>query len=286
VRIRAPAPGLAGGEYAVLVEEVAAGRGELMPGALYARGRADELGFLGVAAEPAQHPATGHALARVPPPARSALELAEVSVATAEDLVVEHLAEVVRGHACRLLGLQETQALLEGLEREAPALVRALLDKVPLPLLADVLRRLLQERVSIRNLRGVLEALLEPTADGDGATLAERCRQALARWLAQRHAPGGALYAYLVDPRLEESLRASGGQALDPEAVGTLLAAVGRLAEGGRLVLLTAPDVRRILRALCGGAFPEVAVLAYGELEPSLRVWPLGRLSLDTGSAD
>ena len=50
-------------------------------------------------------------------------------------------------------------------------------------------------------------------------------------------------------------------------------------------MLLTAPDVRRILRALCGGAFPEVAVLAYGELEPSLRVWPLGRLSLDAGAS-
>jgi type III secretion protein V len=281
IRIRTRVSGLVAGEYGVLVEEVVAARGHLVPGALYARAPAPELGFLAVAVEPAVHPGTGQPLARVPGTARAALQLAQVGLATAEELLLEHLAEVVRGHAARLLGLQETQALLENLEREAPALVRALLDKVPLPLLADVLRRLLQERVSIRNLRGVLEALLEPNLEGDGGVLAERCRQALARWLAQRHAPGGALYAYLVDPGLEELLRSSAGQALDPAAVGLLLAAVGRLVEGGRLVLLTAPDVRRILRTLCGGAFPEVAVLAYGELDPSLRIWPLGKLSLD-----
>ena len=170
--------------------------------------------------------------------------------------------------------------MLEGLEREAPALVRALLDKMPLALLADVLRRLLHERVSIRNLRGVLEALLEPGAEGDGAVLAERCRQALARWLAAEHAPAGSLYAYLLDPLVEETLRAGVAGELDPVTVGDLLGAVGRLAEGRRLVLLTAPDVRRTLRALCAGAYPEVTVLAYGELEPSLRVRPLGRLSL------
>ena len=282
VRLRPSAPGLSGGEYAVLVEEVVAGRGRLVPGAVYAQGGAAELAFLGAGGlETVSHPSSGEPLSRVPTVVRSALVPAEVAMRTAEGLVVDHLAQVVRSHAGRLLGLQEVQAMLEGLEREAPALVRALLDKVPLALLADVLRRLLQERVSIRNLRGVLEALLEPGAEGDGAFLAERCRQALARWLAAEHAPAGALYAYLLDPAVEEALRAGAGGELDPLMVGALLAAVGRLAEGRRLVLLTTPDVRRTLRSLCAGAYPEVTVLAYGELEPSLRVKPLGRLSLE-----
>jgi len=281
VRLRTSAPGLAGGEYAVLVEEVAASRGRLVPGAIYALGGADELALLGArGAETVPHPRSGQPLCRLPAGPGGALASARMAMSTAEELVLDHLAEVVRAYAGRLLGLQEVQAMLEGLEREAPALVRALLDKMPLALLADVLRRLLQERVSIRNLRGVLEALLEPGVEGDGAVLAERCRQALARWLAAEHAPAGSLYAYLLDPSVEETLRASGGGELDPLTVGALLGAVGRLAEGQRLVLLTAPDVRRTLRALCAGAYPEVTVLAYGELEPSLRVRPLGRLSL------
>ncbi|HXX32698.1 MAG TPA: flagellar biosynthesis protein FlhA [Myxococcaceae bacterium] len=282
VRLRTSAPGLAGGEYAVLVEEVAAARGRFEPGALYARARAEALALLGTAGpESVSHPASGLPLSRVPPAAVGALAPARVTTAAAEELLVEHLADVVRAHAGRLLGLQEVQAMLEGLEREAPALVRALLDKLPLALVADVLRRLLQERVSIRNLRGVLEALIEPGAEGDGAALAERCRQALAPWFAREHAPSGALYAYLVDPALEQVMREGEGGPLDPVTVGALLAAVGRLTEGGPLVLLTAPDVRRPLRSLVSGAYPAVTVLAYGELEPSLRVFPLGRLGLE-----
>ena len=78
-------------------------------------------------------------------------------------------------------GLQDVQLLLDALEGRCPALVRPVLEKVPLPLLTDVLRRLLHEGVSVRNLRGVLETLVSPAVEGDAAALAERCRQALAR---------------------------------------------------------------------------------------------------------
>ncbi|MGZ6030051.1 MAG: FHIPEP family type III secretion protein, partial [Myxococcaceae bacterium] len=168
------------------------------------------------------------------------------------------------------------------LEARSPALVRPVLEKVPLPVLTDVLRRLLQEGVSVRNLRGVLETLASPGVEGDAAGLAERCRQALARWISHQHAPSGALFAWLVDPALEEALRTrtvDGIPALEPERVQAVLEAVGGLVQDGRAVLLASGDVRRTLRALCEGAFPEVAVLAYAELDPALRVKPLGRLS-------
>lgn len=113
--------------------------------------------------------------------------------------------------------------------------------------------------------------------------IGERCRQALARWICYRHAPSGALFAWLVDPALEETLRTrcvDGAPALEPERVQALLEAVAALVEDGRAVLLASGDVRRPLRAICEGAFPEVAVLAYAELDPALRVKPLGRLSV------
>jgi type III secretion protein V len=187
-----------------------------------------------------------------------------------------------RRHAPALLGLQDVQLLLDALEARCPALVRPVLEKVTLPVLTDVLRRLLHEGVSVRNLRGVLETLASPGVDGDAAVLAERCRPALARWISHRHAPTGALFAWLVDPALEETLRTrtvDGAPALEPERVQALLEAVAGLVEDGRAVLLASGDVRRPLRALCEGAFPEVAVLAYAELDPALRVKPLGRLS-------
>jgi type III secretion protein V len=181
-----------------------------------------------------------------------------------------------------LLGLQDVQVLLDAVERRTPALVRPAVEKVPLPLLTDVLRRLLREGISVRNLRTVLETLASPGAEGDAAALTERCRQALARWISHRHAPSGPLFAWLVDPGLEEALReraVDGAPALEPDRVQALLEAVSGVVEEGRAVLLVSGDVRRPLRALCEGAFPEVAVLAYAELDPSLRVKPLGRLT-------
>jgi len=270
------------GSYRILVDEVPAACGRLPTSGLLVRGRARELAFL-AEAEPVDDPVAGVALARVPEPARGRIALAGLDSLTPAQLVVEHLGQVARRHAPALLGLQDVQVLLDAVESRLPALVRPALERVPLPVLADVLRRLLHEGVSVRNLRGVLETLAAPGMDGDAAALAERCRQSLARWISHRHAPSGALFAWLVDPALEDSLRTrtvDGVPALEPERVQALLEAVGALAEDGRAVLLASGDVRRPLRALCEGAYPEVAVLAYAELDPALRVKPLGRLSI------
>lgn len=85
------------------------------------------------------------------------------------------------------------------------------------------------------------------------------------------------MLACLVDPAVEETLRA-GGAALDPSDAAAILEGVKRVARQGRAVLLASPDVRRLLRRLVEGAFPEVAVLTFAELDPELQVRPVGRL--------
>jgi type III secretion protein V len=207
--------------------------------------------------------------------------MAQVPLRRPGELIAEHLRSVLRSRAAGLLGIQEVQGLLDGLEAQAPTLVKEALQKVPLPLLTEVLRKLVEEQVSIRNMRAILEALVAPTTEGDATALAERCRQALYRYLSHKYAPSGPLFAYLVDPDIEETLRAAGprGSAPAPERVAAILEGVKRVATGGQTVLLTAPDVRRTLRKLCEGAFPDVAVLTYGELDMNLQIRPLGRLS-------
>jgi type III secretion protein V len=226
-------------------------------------------------------PATGRSISRVPQEARGRLAAAQVPLRTSSELICDHLRSLVRRRAAMLLGIQEVQVLLEAFEPQAPALVKEALGKVPLPLLTDVLRKLVAEEVSIRNLRAILEALVLPTTEGDASALAERCRQALHRYLSHKYAPAGSLYAYLVDPAVEEALREGGpqGTALDPEEVSRILEGLRRLGGVGRTVLLAAPDIRRPLRKLCEGAFPDVAVLTYAELDPELPIRPLGRLA-------
>jgi type III secretion protein V len=168
--------------------------------------------------------------------------------------------------------------LLDQLEAAAPALVKEAVAKVPVPLLTEVLRRLVQEEVSIRNIRAILEALVSPTTEGDATALAERCRQALHGYLTHKYAPNGPLYAYLVDPSVEEALRAK-ASALSPERVAGILEGFRRISTSGKAVVLSSPDVRRSLRKLCEGAYPNVAVLTYGELNADLQIRPIGRLA-------
>ncbi|MFP2962753.1 FHIPEP family type III secretion protein [Myxococcus sp. 1LA] len=281
IRVRTHAAYLSSGEYRVLVDEVPAGGGQVLPGALYALAPPDELAFLPVSAEAATEPASGRGISRIPESARALLETAQVPLRRPGELLADHVRAILRVRAADLLGLQDVQGLLEGLEAQAPVLVKEALQKVPLPLLTDVLRKLLQEGVSIRDLRAILEALVSPTTEGDAVALAERCRQALRRYLSHKFAPTGPLYAYLVDPEVEEVLRGMGprGLAPDPERVAEILEGVRQVATDGRAVLLTAPDVRRPLRRLCEGAFPDVAVLTYGELDGALQIRPIGRLS-------
>jgi type III secretion protein V len=281
IRVRTEAAYLPAGSYRILIDEVPAAMGQVVPGALYALAQPEELAFLELKAEPALEPSTGKPISRVSAEARARLEMAQVPLRSAGELIAEHLRSSIRARTAGFLGLQEVQGLLDGLEAQAPTLVKEALQKVPLPLLTEVLRKLVEEQVSIRNMRAILEALVAPTTEGDATALAERCRQALSRYLSHKFAPSGPLFAYLVDPEIEETLRSGGprGPAPSPERVAEILEGVKHLATGGQTVLLTAPDVRRTLRKLCEGAFPDVAVLTYGELDMNLQIRPLGRLS-------
>ncbi len=280
IRVRTGASYLPAGAYTFMIDEIPCGRGALTPSALYALGQPADFAFLEVKAEPALEPATGRTISKVPAEARARLETAQVPLRTPRQLLCDHVVVMLKKRAATLLGVQEVQSILDGFEPQAPALVKEALGKVPLPLLTEVLRKLVQEEVSIRNIRAVLEALVSPTTEGDATALAERSRQALHRYLSHKYAPSGPLYAYLVDPAVEETLRESGSQsAVEPERVSAILEGVRRVAANGHAVVLASPDVRRLLRKLCEGAFPEVAVLTYGELDPELQIRPIGRLA-------
>jgi type III secretion protein V len=197
---------------------------------------------------------------------------------------VLHAAYALRGSAHLLVGIQETQALLDGLEGSAPALVREASRQLPPSLLAEVLRRLLEEGVSIRPLRSILEAILEAGGASRGApALAEACRRALRRQIARQVAPGGCVDALLVDPAAEAAVReALDGEhaAVHPDVALELAKAVSVARSGRPPVVLAASDLRRPLRNLLAPRIPDLIVLAYDELPPELQVRPVGRLGL------
>ncbi len=273
-RVRTGAP-LQPRSYALAVDEVPAGRGQLPEGSLFVLGNAADLKAGGIEAVAAQD-AMGRVVASVSDE-RQSLQSKGLQTRSRRELLADHVAQLLKKRAASFLGVQEVQAALTSLESQSPALVKEALTKVPLPLLTDVLKKLLHEQVSIRNLKAILDALVSPATEGDAVQLAEKCRVALARQISHQFSQSGPLFAWLVDPAVEETLR-RGGSAIDPSEAGAIIEGVKRVARQGKGVLLSSPDVRRILRRLIEGAFPDVAVLTFSELDPELQVRPVGRL--------
>ncbi|MBC8131338.1 MAG: FHIPEP family type III secretion protein [Deltaproteobacteria bacterium] len=230
----------------------------------------------------------------------AAADLADTS-RLADDLLI-----LLRRYGHEFIGIQETQSLLEALERTHPALVREVVPKLIAPaLLADVLRRLVEEGISLRNLKDILGALAEwAPSERDPVTLTEHVRTALRRAITYRHAStAGVLSAYLLDPVIEETVReaihktATGSYlALEPQLSRDIVQAVGRAigsgaaapgggvggdgGAGSSFVILTSVDIRRYVRRLIETDFPKIAVLAYPELAPEAQIQALGRIRI------
>jgi type III secretion protein V len=200
--------------------------------------------------------------------------------------------DVLRLRAAEFLGFAEVQRLLDELEQFSPAVVRAVVPKpVPLVLLTDVLRRLVEEQVSVRDLRGILEGLSSAAAnEKDPLNLAEFVRSQLRRAITFRLTRGlGHLDVVLLDSLLEDTVRraitrtaAGAFLALPPQAARDLLAAVRRaLGEThgsvAPTVILTQPDIRRFVRKLIEPDFPDVWVISFAELLPEISLKPIAR---------
>ncbi len=210
--------------------------------------------------------------------------------------IEEECRAILLDRASDFVGISETKALLDGLERIAPTTVRQIVPRVvDVADLSEVLRRLVGEGVSIRDLKAILEAL--PRArpnERDPASLAEHVRAELKRPLTftlMRGAP--ELGVILLDPGVEEAIRSaisntSSGRflAMAPAAARDIVSAVRRAIECadsiGREhpIVLTRPDIRRFVRHLLEAELPRVRVVSFAELLPEVTIAPRARATL------
>ncbi|MGH8082043.1 MAG: FHIPEP family type III secretion protein [Lysobacter sp.] len=206
--------------------------------------------------------------------------------------VIEHGRAALERRMGNFIGIQETSNLFGRMQRDYPDLVKEMLRVVAPQRVADVLRRLVEEGVPIRNLRDAFEAITDVGGrEKDVVLLTEYVRVALKREIADRYADGDrTMQVLLIHPELEDRLRQSvrvaGGAtqlAISPELAGRLGAEVrshlARQAEGVKPVLLCSLDVRRHLRKLLEIDFFELPVLSYQELAPDLRIVQAGQVN-------
>jgi type III secretion protein V len=212
-------------------------------------------------------------------------------------LVANHALELLRARAFDFLGLAEVQRLLDELEQIAPATVRNVVPKpVSLTLLVDILRRLVEERISVRDLRAILEALATVASfEKDPLNLTEFVRAQLRRPITFRLTQGaGHLGVHLLDPSIEDAIRRAVTRTpsgafltLAPAASRDVIEAVRRAvkegatqSEGGAPVVLTQPDIRRFVRKLLETEMPDLTVVSFAELLPEVSLRPLAKAHL------
>ncbi|MCG8425015.1 MAG: flagellar biosynthesis protein FlhA [Proteobacteria bacterium] len=210
----------------------------------------------------------------------------------------ERIGRTLASHASEFVGMQEVRILVDHLGREHPALVREVVPAlIGLPLLTEVVRRLVRERISIRDLPAIFHAMAQPNeVQGrlatDPAQLTERVRKALRRQITAQYAPDGALTAWLLDPMVEDALRTAtarsqAGQvlALEPELAREILTSL-RSAENNAgpknslAIVLAAPDIRRFAAEMVQDELPDMIVLAPDELLPTTKIDALGTVGV------
>ncbi len=209
------------------------------------------------------------------------------------EAVVGGVLPILRERAVDYLGIAETQALLDQLEQVAPATVRQVVPKpISVTQLSDVLRRLVEERLSVRDLKSILEALaLVGQTERDPLNLAEFVRSQQRRVITHALTRGGReLSVVLLDPTMEEAIRgaisrtaAGSFLTLAPAAARELVSALKHtLAPLGEPCppLLTQPDIRRFVKKLIEIDLPSVAVVSYAELLPEVAIKPLAKATL------
>ncbi len=242
---------------------------------------------------PARVPAAGNKLPGFfPPLAGDWVNEAGPDTLDPADTLAAHARAALQRRMGSFIGIQETANLFGRMQRDYPDLVKEMLRVVAPQRVADVLRRLSEEGIPVRNLRDVFEAITDVGGrEKDVVLLTEYVRVALKREIADRYADAErSLHVLLIHPELEDKLRQSvrvaGGAsqlAIAPELAARLTAEVrshlARQPDGVRPVLLCSLDVRRHLRKLMEVDFFDLPVLSYQELAPDLRIVQAGQIN-------
>ena len=283
------------GAYRIWLNEVPVISGQLRTDAVLVNDSARNILIFGVKGEDTKNPATGKPAAWVSRDQLERARAAGLQVWDTHEILLMHVTHFLRRRAADFLGLHEVQWMVNRLKELYPALVEEVTPKPVSPLqLTEILQRLVEEGVSIRDLKSIFQALAKwGNVDREVAVLTEHVRASLKEKLCFQLTGGKAvLYVYQLDPEIAEMFRnslrhgASGPYlAMDPamiqQVVDAANAQFGQLpATAQRPVILTDGDIRRYVRRLLEYHFPEISAISYDQLSPQITAYPLGMIAL------
>jgi flagellar biosynthesis protein FlhA len=222
-------------------------------------------------------------------------ELNGFTIVDPATVVATHLTEVIKSYAHELLGRQETQELLNGVREKQPKLVDDLVPAMlDLGTVNRVLQNLLRERISIRNLRGILEVLASYGVQSkDVEYLTEKVRLALRRQITESLlAPDGALYVFTLPSEIEQLIAKNLQQGdegkdilIDPLAAQKILSKIidktdEVVQKGFSPVLVISPPLRSAMRRFAEKFIKNLNVISHNEISENVRIESLGMLEI------
>lgn len=293
VHMRLDSPTLSEDEYAILLNEVPIIRGKIIKDSVLTNESKETLKRYNLTYTESKN-IIGNASLWVNKQYTEILKKAGIKFWKPIEVIMLHLSYFFKTHAADFIGIQEMRAILEFVEKSYPDLAKEVTRLVPLQKLTEIFKRLVQEEISIKDLRAILEGLSEwAQTERDTVLLTEYVRSSLKRYISYKYSQGqSVLPAYLLDPEIEDMVRSSIKQtsagsflALDPDTSQLVIQAfksvIVPIPSGSQpAVLITNMDVRRFVRKLIESDFPDMPVVSYQEIIPEIRIQPLGRVQL------
>jgi len=222
-------------------------------------------------------------------------QIAGLTIVDASTVVATHLTEAIKGNAHDLLGRQELQSILDTVSRTHPKVVEDLIPgTLPAGVVLRVLRNLLKEKVSIKNILTILETCADfghMTKDPD--ILTEYVRQALMRTISTPYIQNSTINVLALDPVIDGMISSSiqhtehgSYLAMDPEKsqkiLMTLNKEVNNVGKQGLVpILLTSPISRAYVKRLSERYMPDLIVLSHNEIPPDVTIKNLGLVRID-----
>ncbi len=245
---------------------------------------------------PTKEPAFGLDALWIPESEKERAQFSGYTVVDLATVITTHITELIRNNMDELLGRQETQFLLDNVAKEYPKVVEELVPNLlTLGQVQQVLRKLLKEQISIRDLRTILETLADwaPTTK-DPEKLVEYVRRRLARSITDKFkAEDGSLSLLSIDASLEKQLAEAVQQtdegsilAIDPSFAQKIISKLSSFAEKfaqiGQTPLLLAPSyLRPALFNFVNRFVPAYGVISHQEIAPNTKVKSLGVLNAE-----
>lgn len=282
------------GEYRILVNEVLVAAGVARPGFVLVRESEENLRMFDIPVERGDDFLPRTPSLWVSNKYLPLLERAGIQAMTLSTMMTYHLAHILKTHASEFIGIQETMFLMNQMQKNFGELVREATRLLPIITITDVMQRLVGEEISIRDMRTILEALVNwGQREKDPIVLTEHVRGALGRYITQKFSAGqNIIPAYLISKEVEDAVRGAVRQtsgasylALSPDVhrklITTMKSVVGDTGRHTTQPVLMAPmDIRRFLRKIIERDFPEMPVLSFQELSANANVQPLDRIKL------